>query len=144
MTLSRKDRLPRWTVSINGISLQAILDSGAEVSVISQATAERLNLPIIVGNESVETSTGEICNVNTTEQLDVLFEPIPASLKLNITQLKAGDLLLGFDWFDQTGVIIDPKNDAVILPRRILKPRTCWLILPRRTINVKKQSNQQS
>ena len=122
MAIGRHDRLPRWTVKLNGIALQAILDSGAEFSVISQATVERLKIPINISNDAVETSTGEICPVNITEQVEVTFEAIPAKLNLNVTNLKAADLLLGYDWFDQTKVILDPANDEVILPKRIVKP----------------------
>ena len=122
MAIGRHDRLPRWTVKLNGIALQAILDSGAEFSVISQATVERLKIPINISNDAVETSTGEICPVNITEQVEVTFEAIPAKLNLNVTNLKAADLLLGYDWFNQTKVILDPANDEVILPKRIVKP----------------------
>ena len=51
-----------------------------------------------------------------------MFEHIPAYLNLNVTNLKAADLLLGYDWFDQTKVLIDPAKDCVILPSRTLKP----------------------
>ena len=51
-----------------------------------------------------------------------MFEHIPAYLTLNVTNLKAADLLLGYDWLDQTKILIDPENDSVILPSRILKP----------------------
>ena len=31
------------------------------------------------------------------------------------------DVLLGIDWFKQTGVILDPKNESFIIPQRIIK-----------------------
>ena len=100
MVLTRNDRLPRWPVKVNGVILHAILDSGAEHSVMSQATVERLGIQVNKSNEAIETSTGEICSVDVTQELELMFEHIPAYLTLNVTNLKAADLLLGYDWFD--------------------------------------------
>ena len=100
MVLTRNERLPRWPVKVNGIILQAILDSGAEHSVMSQATVERVGIQVNKSNEAIETSTGEICSFDVTQELELMFEHIPAYLNLNVTNLKAADLLLGYDWFD--------------------------------------------
>ena len=55
MVLTRNDRLPRWPVKVNGVILHAILDSGAEHSVMSQATVERLGIQVNKSNEAIET-----------------------------------------------------------------------------------------
>jgi len=89
---------------------------------MSQATVERLGIQVNKTNEAIETSTGEICSFDVTQELELMFEHIPAYLNLNVTNLKAADLLLGYDWFDQTKVLIDPANDSVTLPSRTLKP----------------------
>ena len=76
MVLTRNDRLPRWPVKVNGVILQAILDSGAEHSVMSQATVERVGIQVNKSNEAIETSTGEICSVDVTQEL--IFNQINA------------------------------------------------------------------
>ena len=40
-----------------------------------------------------------------------------------ITNIKAVDVLLGLDWFKQTGVIVDPKNSSFMLPPREIKAK---------------------
>jgi predicted aspartyl protease len=120
MAFTRND-IPKWTAYIHGNEVQVALDSGAENSVISIQALKRLNLKMRDKNESIETSNGEIVQVKSTDPIEIVFESIPANLSFNITNLKAVDILLGIDWFKQTGVILDPKNDAFILPQRTVK-----------------------
>ena len=120
MAFTRND-IPKWTAYIHGNEVQFALDSGAENSVISIQALKRLNLKMRDKNESIETSNGEIVQVKSTDPIEIVFESIPANLSFNITNLKAVDILLGIDWFKQTGVILDPKNDAFILPQRTVK-----------------------
>ena len=87
MVLTRNDRLPRWPIKVNGVIHQAILDSGAEHSVMSQATVERVGIQVKKSNEAIETSTGEICSVDVTQELELMFEHIPAYLNLKVGEL---------------------------------------------------------
>ena len=121
MTLSTRNNIPKWIATINGIEVTVALDSGAEKSVISINALNKLNLEAFSTGESIETSNGDYVQVKSTQPIELIFEAIPATLSFNVTSLRAVDCLLGIDFFKQTGVILDPKNDSFILPRRVIK-----------------------
>lgn len=65
----------------------------------------------------IETSTGNIVKaVGTTGEIQIQIEDARASVSFVITQLESYDILLGLDWFAQTGVILDPKNQTFKVP----------------------------
>jgi len=65
----------------------------------------------------IETSTGNIVKaVGTTGEIEIQIEDARAKVSLVITQLESYDILLGLDWFAQTGVILDPKNQTFKVP----------------------------
>ena len=121
MTLSNRNNIPKWTATIKGIEVLVALDSGAEVSVMSYNTLKKLKLEAFSTGESIETSSGDLIQVKSTQPMELIFERIPATISFNVTNLKAVDCLLGIDFFKQTGVILDPKNDSFILPQRVIK-----------------------
>jgi len=112
------EELPKWTAQINGINVQVILDSGAIRSIISKSLANKLKLKVTQNGRHIETATGEIANVSSTQPVEIIFESIPAIIEFNITNIASVQVALGKDWFKQTGVLVDPRNDAFILPQR--------------------------
>jgi flagellar biosynthesis chaperone FliJ len=118
------EELPRWTAQINGINVQVILDSGAIRSFISKSLADKLNLKVAQNGRHIETATGEIANVSSTQPVEIIFESIPAIIEFNITNIASIQVALGKDWFKQTGVLVDPRNDAFILPQRLVNTDT--------------------
>jgi hypothetical protein len=112
------EELPKWTAQINGINVQVILDSGAIRSIISKSLADKLKLKINQNGRHIETATGEIANVSSTQPVEIIFESIPAIIEFNVTNIASVQVALGKDWFKQTGVLVDPRNDAFILPQR--------------------------
>jgi hypothetical protein len=112
------EELPKWTAQINGINVQVILDSGAIRSIISKSLADKLKLKVSQNGRHIETATGEIANVSSTQPVEIIFESIPAIIEFNVTNIASVQVALGKDWFKQTGVLVDPRNDAFILPQR--------------------------
>ncbi len=59
-TMRDKVGLTRATISINGVEQAAVLDTGANLSVVTQSTAARLGLRMIEGEASVGSSTSSV------------------------------------------------------------------------------------
>ena len=114
------EELPKWTAKINGINVQVILDSGAIRSIISKSLANKLKLKVTQNGRHIETATGEIANVSSTQPVEIIFESIPAIKEFNVTNIASVQVALGKDWFKQTGVLVDPRNDAFVLPQRFV------------------------
>ena len=82
-------------------------------------------LNINKSNTFIETSSGDLSPaIGYTDLLEVDFEGLKATVSFLITNIKAVDVLLGLDWFKQTGVIVDPKNSSFMLPPREIKAKT--------------------
>ena len=69
--------------------------------------------------EHEQTSTGELAPaIGYTDFLEINFEGIISKVSFLITNIRSVDILLGLDWFEQSGVIVDPKNKSFMLPSR--------------------------
>ena len=109
----------KWKAKINDREVVVALDNGATKSVMSLTLVKSWNLSINDSSSIIETSSGEHTeSLGCTDTLNTEFEGIQANISFIITNIKAVDVLLGVDWFKQTGVLLDPKNNAFILPQR--------------------------
>jgi hypothetical protein len=114
-----------WHAHIDGSKVLAALDSASHLSIMSQATANKLGIRHYPTSRAIKTSTGDKTTaIGTTGQIQVEFEGTIASIAFTVTDLEAYDILLGLDWFDQTGVLLDPKNQSFIIPQRVVKIST--------------------
>ena len=122
MALSDEDcNIITWNAIIYENEVEVALDSCAQTSIMSYKLARQLMIPINSSNNYIETSSGEKAKAyGKTDLISVEFEGIRAEVRFLITNLKSVNVLLGVDWFKQTGVILDPKNEAFILPKRIV------------------------
>ena len=97
----------------------------------------KLNISIIIKNKYYINETGHQCwkNITTTwlnetasgdtvkaygqtESLKIDFEGITCEIEFLVTNLKSVDILLGYNRFEKTGVLLDPKNKTFqILPQ---------------------------
>ena len=121
MTLIGKEpNLIRWHAKINQIDgVEVVLDCGGVRSVMSYKLAQSWNLKINKTNTNIETSTGELAPaIGYTDFLEINFEGIISKVSFLITNIRSVDILLGLDWFEQSGVIVDPKNKSFMLPSR--------------------------
>ena len=102
---------------INGREIEVSLDSGTTTSVISNSIAKAWNLKVNTSSNYIETSSGKLIQViGRTEDIIVEFEGLLATISFLITNIKVVNVLLGVDWFKQTGVTLDPKNSKFLLP----------------------------
>ena len=81
------DELPKWRAQINGFDVEVVLDSGAVRSFISKSLVSKLNIKTKNIGKSIETATGEIVTVKSTEPVEIIFESIPVTIKLNLTYI---------------------------------------------------------
>ena len=99
--------------------LCCVVDSGGTRSVMSLKFAQSMGLNINRTNYMVESSTGDLSQAfGVTDSLEVNFESIISNISFLVTNLKSVDILLGNDWFDQSGVLLDPRNRTFMLPNR--------------------------
>ena len=114
-----------WHAHIDDNKVLAALDSASHSSILSHETANKLGIRHYPTSRAIETSTGDKTTaIGTTGHIQVEFEGTIASISFTITDLEAYDILLGLDWFDQTGVLLDPKNQSFIIPQRVVKIST--------------------
>ena len=114
----------RWRALLEGHDVEVALDSGAQTSIISHSLAKKLHININKSNCIIETSDGQhTAVIGETDDLCISFEGIEANIKFTVTPIKAVEVLLGVDWFKQTGVLLDPKNETFIIPKRTVKVR---------------------
>ena len=115
-----KDDLIKWHAKINHVkNVEVVLDSGGTRSVMSLKFAQSIGLNINRTNYMVESSTGDLSQAfGVTDSLEVNFESIISNISFLVTNLKSVDILLGNDWFDQSGVLLDPRNRTFMLPNR--------------------------
>lgn len=80
---------------IEGKRLTAALDNASHISILSQATAEKIGIRYYPTNKMIETSTGNIVKaVGTTGEIEIQIEDSRASVSFVITQLESYDILL--------------------------------------------------
>ncbi|MGI4876146.1 MAG: retroviral-like aspartic protease family protein [Janthinobacterium lividum] len=94
------------TVTLNGVKLRAVFDTGAETSIMTLAAAKRAGMtPDSAGVESAGLSTGLGSRalrtwVGTFDKLEIGGEVIPKPrLRFGEVTIGDGDLLIGFDFF---------------------------------------------
>lgn len=116
---TRKIEIITCPIKLDGRQAKAALDSAAHVSIISQSLAKQLELEFNNADDTIETSTGEKFKVEgITNEIEVELDNTKAKIKFLITNITIFDILLGLDWFDQTGVLLDPKNGKYIIPQQ--------------------------
>ena len=115
--INKENKIPSWRVYINGQVVKAALDSCAETSVISLKTVKRLKLDLIPDGCSILSANGESSRaLGKTHALQIQLKDLEATIQFTITNLKNFDIILGLDFFEQTGILLDPKNRAFIEP----------------------------
>jgi predicted aspartyl protease len=114
----------RWQARIENHEVEVILDRGADTSILSLRMAKAMKLQILETTHYIETSSGESKKcTGKTNKLEVEMEGTHAYIDFQITALKSIDCILGKNWFQQTGVLLDPKNSTFIIPTRKVDTR---------------------
>ncbi|CBH14157.1 DNA-damage inducible protein DDI1-like protein,putative [Trypanosoma brucei gambiense DAL972] len=103
------------TVEINKVKVKALVDCGAQTSVVSAATAERCGINWLVDKRAVGTVHGvgeqrSLGRIHLTQaNLGGLFIPI----SLVVLESETFDLIIGLDQMKKHRMIIDLKDDCL-------------------------------
>jgi len=104
-------------LSISGIPLYVLIDSGATHSFISDACLERLNLIGIEIGSTLEVSlpSGETIDTNKiVKAVQIDFDGQVLEADLNIIRMKDFDIILGMDWLNTNRAAIMCHEKEVI------------------------------
>ena len=108
--------LPTVKGTINNNTLNLVLDTGANTSVLSERIAKKLNLKNY-GAVSVETANG-LTTASLTQPLTVVVHGIVSKIKFIILPIPKEDALLGLDWFAQNKAYVDTNTNILHFPSR--------------------------
>ncbi|CAF1017672.1 unnamed protein product [Brachionus calyciflorus] len=102
---------------VNGTPVKLALDSGAVESIISNKIVERLGLKIYESNVQVKTATDDVKKVlGETEEVNVEIEGHTCRMSFLVLDMEDYEVLLGLNWFEQTGAGIFPSEKILRFP----------------------------
>ena len=106
-------------VKINGIQVQAVLDSGAALSIIREDLAKSVNTTI---NKSKTQRLLDVHNntessAGTAENVIVELGGCKEKLDMVILKNSPSPIILGTDWSHKVGAILDYKNNKISLSK---------------------------
>lgn len=111
--------LPRLKCQVNGVSVDALLDSGATCSFIQSKFAEKIQIKanilttsvVILGNEDSMDIKGE-----SLVELSVNNKQFQVNLKvLDMTE----KVIIGWDLMRKLNLKLDPANDCVEIEQKV-------------------------
>ena len=108
---------PFVDVNINGFDVSGLVDTGATFSIVSQSFATKLNgIKIPWNYPPLKTVTNEICTPKLMLK-DLKFTQFGkcVTLDVGIMDKTTNDLILGMDYINKMGLIIDTPTNTVLL-----------------------------
>lgn len=110
----------RGPVVINGVSVRAVFDSGASVSVISKSLVEKLGL--FPSGDKLPLSTMDdgsrrSCDVVVSVPIRVAGKLRPEHMCIQ-SNTNRDICLLGVTWFRAYGIQARPKDEAIVIPTK--------------------------
>ena len=102
-------------IKIKKTQIKAIVDSGAEVTLINQSLAKRLNLQITKSDDTIRyiAANNQVLPHTGFTLLDIEIGQWKTKQKAIVVKDLSADILLGTDWLKQHGVILN-YHKAVI------------------------------
>jgi hypothetical protein len=111
----KKSPLFKVKALFNGLETEAILDTGAAVTLISEELLEALDINVDSSNptEILMANCSKITAVGVTEPIAVEVSDSKAVINALVMPLKHSQILLGMDWFNASGASICPKDRSL-------------------------------
>ena len=98
---------------INGKKIRVYFDTGAEISIMSNDIAKQYNFKIKPSEIKLRLANNEIDDpIRETEPLDIRIDNTIVTIKFYVIKHNFHPILLGLDWFNQTGALISPGSDT--------------------------------
>lgn len=103
--------------TIKGVKVRMSLDCGAVESILSVNLIDRLNVELLPSDVKVKTATNEIRKVvGTTGPLEIEVEGHVCKIPFLVLDIEDHDVLLGLNWFEETGAGIFPMEKILRFP----------------------------
>lgn len=120
--INRTNELLSHFTFIKNEKVEVVFDTGATISVMSFNTAKKLGLEILPSNQRINTADGATNKVlGIIRPLEFSIKETLATISFVVTNVSHIEILLGLDWFEQTGVIIDPAKRVLTIPGSSIK-----------------------
>ena len=107
------NQLPGTMGEIKGKKIRVYFDTGAEISIMSNDIAKQYNFKIKPSEIKLRMANNEIDDpIGETEPLDIRIDNTIVTIKFYVIKHNFHPILLGLDWFNQTGALISPGSDT--------------------------------
>ena len=110
-------RQPLFKVSaiFNGVETEAILDTGASISVITEELANAMDLAVDTSKADILTlaDNSKVRSAGITENFSIEVNESKASINAIVLPIKQSPVLLGMDWFHATGASLCPREGTL-------------------------------
>lgn len=111
---SKNTNLISTLVWMNGKQAEAVFDTGAAQTVISLEKVNKLGLKFEATKQVVRVADGNVIKpIGITESVLICVHEVACFLKMIILPIKHISVLLGLDWFEQTGASIEPVTKSL-------------------------------
>lgn len=112
-TLNSKSKHMTTTAHVNGVRVKAVLDSGAEASVMSEGLAQKFGFKRVPCKGTVKSALGEGPARGTTEMVDVIVHGVKTQVRMSLLPIPGCEVLLGMDWLEKARATVDFENKVL-------------------------------
>ena len=116
------DRQLRTMASLNGNDFEVLIDSGADISVISYKAVKKYNIPF--GNTDILLRMANDQNtkpIGITDEVILLVHGVACSMRLVILEREEFHVLLGTDWQYETNATVNIRNKLLIFGTKAIQ-----------------------
>jgi predicted aspartyl protease len=117
-------RLLKLNGLLNGHEIDCIIDTGATNSILSSITAKRLNIQLSDDITTVTLADGTSTQAHSTIEVDFSLASKNNKQTFLITELNAGDALIGLDWLTKYDISIHPTKRTLTFSPPLNKPES--------------------